>query len=336
MFVTRGFIHRVCITTIALFFGAWQTYGQSSASRNLILTYTCYLTNLPPKAKQADCWIPVPISNDRQTVEILAVDLINGRINSESKYGNQIYFRHFILDPKNIADTLTIMLRYKVTLNEKSVSEAKQLSLLPGDHMSADMQIYLGPNNLIPLQGPTAVLHQQLKLPAEPIPAARKIYDYLIDSMVYNYQAPGAGHGDAVWACSRRTGDCTDYHSVFIGICRSAGIPADHVFGLPLKIKQGKGEVNDWHCWARFWVEGPGWITIDASEAAKHPELRDYNFGTLSNTYITLSHGRDVVLEPVQQGPALNIFAAPYVEVDGNDFKNIKWTGVFQEESQNR
>jgi hypothetical protein len=139
-----------------------------------------------------------------------------------------------------------------------------------------------------------------------------------------------------VWACSSRTGDCSDYHSVFIGICRSAGIPADHVFGLPLKVKQGKGEVKDWHCWARFWVAGPGWITIDASEASKHPELRDYNFGTLSNNYLTLSHGRDVALEPVQHGPPLNIFADPYVEVDGVDFKNVKWMGVFQENNQNK
>jgi len=90
--------------------------------------------------------------------------------------------------------------------------------------------------------------------------------------------------------------------------------------------------VKDWHCWARFWVDGPGWITIDASEASKHPELRDYNFGTLSNTYLTLSHGRDVMLEPVQHGPALNIFADPYVEVDGNSFQNVRWIGSFQEE----
>ena len=70
--------------------------------------------------------------------------------------------------------------------------------------------------------------------------------------MVYNYKAPGAG--DVIWACTNKTGDCSDYHSIFIGVCRSSGIPADHIFGLPLKA--GKNETKDWHCWASFWVKG--------------------------------------------------------------------------------
>jgi transglutaminase-like putative cysteine protease len=120
--------------------------------------------------------------------------------------------------------------------------------------------------------------------------------------------------------------------AIFIGVCRSAGIPADHVFGIPLPATDSKGETAHWHCWARFWADGPGWITIDASEASKHPGLRDYNFGTLSNLYLTLSHGRDVILNPAQQGPPLNIFAEPYVEVDGSAFPEVKWVVGFQEE----
>jgi hypothetical protein len=194
------------------------------------------------------------------------------------------------------------------------------------------MGVYLNAARLIPLDGPIADLRQKLVLSAEPIRAARQIYDYLVTNMVYNYQAPGAGHGDAVWACNSRTGDCSDYHSVFIGVCRSAGIPADHVFGIPLRANGGKGAATDWHCWGRFWANGPGWITIDASEASKHPELRDYNFGTLSNVYLTLSHGRDVILEPAQRGLPLNIFADPYVEVDGIAYGGVKWVVDFQEE----
>jgi len=49
------------------------------------------------------------------------------------------------------------------------------------------MQVYLTANQLIPLQGPITALNQKLKLTAEPIRAARQIYDYLVGNMVYNY-----------------------------------------------------------------------------------------------------------------------------------------------------
>jgi hypothetical protein len=40
-----------------------------------------------------------------------------------------------------------------------------------------------------------------------------------------------------------------------------------------------------------------------------------------------MSHGRDVVLEPAQKGPALNIFIEPYVEIDGKPFMGIGMFG---------
>jgi transglutaminase superfamily protein len=309
--------------------------AQASAppSRHLMLSYTCHITGLPANAKQVDCWIPVPSTNDRQTVEILAADETHGRFTTEAKYGNKIYYRRFFADAAKPGDTLILRFVYKIKLDEKSVPEAKQLSSALAGGSNRNLGVYLTAAQLIPLDGPIRDLRKKLVLSAEPIRAARQIYDYLVTNMAYDYQVPGAGHGDAVWACNNRTGDCTDYHSVFIGVCRSAGIPADHVFGIPLRSKDGKGEATYWHCWARFWAEGPGWITIDASEASKHPELRDYNFGTLSNLYLTLSHGRDVILEPAQHGPPLNIFADPYVEVDGNAFPGVKWEVGFQEEN---
>ena len=132
--------------------------------------------------------------------------------------------------------------------------------------------------------------------------------------------ARGAGTGNAVWACDSKTGDCTDYHSVFIGVCRWRGIPADHVFGMPIPPEKTEGEIKFCHCWAQFWVAGIGWIPIDASRADKFPADRDYYFGTIGSTWVTLAHGRDVVLEPPQQGPPINMFHEPIAEADGDGY----------------
>jgi transglutaminase-like putative cysteine protease len=296
--------------------------------RIISVTYTCYLTGFPKNGKELSVWIPVPQTDQRQTVEITSANLSPGKFTHEKKYGNKMYYRKVNISSFPANDTFRITLTYRVRINEKKVPEAQQLSPLPKT-MPHNMKVYVSGNRLIPLDGVVADLTKQLDLPAQPIPAARQVYDYLINTMVYNYKAPGAGRGDVVWACTNKTGDCSDYHSVFIGVCRNMGIPADHTFGLPLKT--GKNETKDWHCWASFWVKGPGWITIDASEAAKHPELRDYNFGTLSNMYLTLTHGRDVTLSPSQKGEPLNLFADPYAEIDGKIFEGVKWVVNYKE-----
>lgn len=321
--------YKLYLILLSASFIARSGYADTTQPRTLTLIYTCHITNIPSAAKQLNCWIPVPSSDERQTVALLSGPA-SGKITTERKYGNQIYYSQIMMDKVNAKDSVTITLRYKIKLREKSVPEARALTNLPKADVGGKMKVYLTGNRLIPLDGPVETIRQQLQLEKEPIKAARQIYDYLIDNMIYNYKAPGAGIGDVLWACNSKTGDCSDYHSVFIALCRSEGIPADHVFGLPLSAAQGKGKVKDWHCWARFYVQGPGWITIDASEADKHPELRDYLFGTLSNKYLTVSHGRDVILEPAQQGPALNIFADPYVEIDGKPFTNVKWEGTFE------
>jgi transglutaminase-like putative cysteine protease len=152
--------------------------------------------------------------------------------------------------------------------------------------------------------------------------------------MVYNYKAPGAGKGNAVLACDSKTGDCTDYHSVFIGVCRWRGIPADHVFGLTMPPEKPEGEIRYSHCWARFWVDGVGWIPIDASRADKFPADREYYFGTLGTTWLTIAHGRDVVLEPPQQGEPENMFHGPVAEVDGKPFEGVRWLGYYKNVEQ--
>ena len=119
----------------------------------------------------------------------------------------------------------------------------------------------------------------------------------------------------------------------FIAVCRNLGIPADHEFGFLIRTKEHAGEIKSYHCWARFQVEGVGWIPLDASEADKHPELREYNFGSQSVDLLKFSHGRDVTLVPPQSGPPLNRFIYPYAEADGKPLatESVKFAVFFKD-----
>jgi transglutaminase-like putative cysteine protease len=315
--------------------------GQPPAERIVRLNFHCEIVSLPPGARTVDLWVPVPTSNERQTIKLLNEgELGAGRFTEEKTFGNRLYYRRFEMPPADgnkqggagQGVPLKVELVYDVDVREATVAAAKRLISTRADVPAVKFAPYLRETRTIPIRGRITDLASSIPLPdGEPLRVGRKIYDHLVDTMVYNHLAPGAGHGDAVWACDSKTGDCTDFHSVFIGVCRSRGIPADHVFGLPLPTDGPEGDIKHSHCWAQFWVADVGWVPIDASRANKYPKDREYYFGTLGSTWVTLAHGRDVVLEPPQRGAPINMLEGPVAEVDGKPFDRVRWWAHYKD-----
>lgn len=324
---SKLFLATLVLTALPVF-----AFSAERAQRRFEFTYTCDVTDLPSDATRVDIWMPVPVNTQGQTVE--RVEIVrpeSGKIRTEPEYGNRIFHNRFA-GPFRDGVKIGAELVFDVTRQEVVVPEAKSLAPSTGGDVPDDMAVYLAPNRMIPIDGKVAKIAAELKLSNDdPLATARKIYDYLIDTMEYNWKAEGAGRGDVRWACDSKTGDCTDYHSTFIALCRATGIPADHQFGFPVRTKNPTGKIPYNHCWARFWVKDVGWIPADISEADKHPELLAYNFGSLTADQLKMSHGRDVTLVPPQEGEPLNMFVYPYVEVDGEPYEAIKWSMTFKD-----
>jgi transglutaminase-like putative cysteine protease len=322
-------------------FGSDPAIANPPAERVVRLTFDCEIAELPPGARSVDFWVPMPSSNQRQTIKLLnARDLGAGRFTEDKVFGNRLYYRRFHIpavagDEKAKAGRrapIKLTLVYDVHVREETVAAAKQLISTRADVPGGKFVPYLAETRMIPIKGRITDLALGIQLPdGEPLRAGRKLYDHLVDTMTYNYLARGAGKGDAVWACDSKTGDCTDFHSVFIGLCRWRGIPADHVFGLPMPPEKAEGDIKYCHCWAQFWVAGVGWVPIDASRANKYPKDRDYYFGTLGSTWVTLAHGRDLVLEPPQKGGPINMLDGPVAEVDGKPFEGVRWSAHYKD-----
>ena len=125
-------------------------------------------------------------------------------------------------------------------------------------------------------------------------------------------------------ACEVGKGNCTDFHSLFISLARASGIPARFEMGVPLPEDTASGPIPGYHCWAEFFLEGRGWIRVDASEAWKHPELHEQYFGTYVPNRLQFVTGRDLVLSARHESTPLNLWIAPYVEVDGKPLDEVK------------
>ena len=175
---------------------------------------------------------------------------------------------------------------------------------------------YLGPDRLVPIDGEIKLVSAKVGDPdSSSYEQARTIYDYVIANMSYDKSGKGWGRGDAIYACNFKKGNCTDFHSLFIAIARSRGIPARFTIGFPLGAPT-TGKIPGYHCWAEFYSGGQ-WVPVDASEAWKHPQLRPYYFGHLDADRVAFTMGRDLVLKPRQSGEPVNFLIYPYVEVDG-------------------
>ncbi len=176
---------------------------------------------------------------------------------------------------------------------------------------------HLGRTRRVPLDGLIEqIAVQQSRGLESDASRIRAFYDYVVKNMRYAKHGEGWGQGDAIWACTEKYGNCTDFHSLFLGLARSQGIAARFHIGFPIPPAESAADVAGYHCWADAWDRERGWVPFDASEAWKAKRFDDY-FGALPSDRIVFTTGRDLVLEPPQAGAPLNYFIYPYAERGG-------------------
>jgi transglutaminase-like putative cysteine protease len=287
------------------------------ASRRFAFTYEAVLKDTPATARAAYLWLPYPPSNEYQSIrDVQVVSDMPHEIVTEPRYGNRsLRFRG---KPGVAAQTAT--LRFEVERKE----HVHRLGIDPGSaSRDKDAARWLGPDRRVPLDARVHRLAEETvvgkKTEAE---KARAIYDYTVTELKYDKSGEGWGQGDIYWACDNKRGNCTDFHAVFIGLSRAVGMPARFEIGFPIPEDRPEGEIAGYHCWADVYIDGFGWVPVDASEANKHPDKRAYFFGAHDQHRVLFTVGRDITL-PGMAGEPLNYFVYPYAEVDGAAYPGV-------------
>ncbi len=291
------------------------------SARTFEFTYLTKIPASPAGGKTLRIWIPLPRSDPYQRIGALKIESrFRFAKYRDPEYGNE--YLYLQVSAAQVSSPEEVRVSFQVTRQEHRVElsphHAGAQSAVVG---GTDLQRYLQPDRRVPLQGVIAELAaQETRGMRDSLAKARAIYDYVIATMRYDKSGTGWGNGDAIWACTAKRGNCTDFHSLFIGMMRAAGIPARFEIGFPLPADHHDGAVPGYHCWAEFYVEPYGWIPVDASEAWKHPDKKDYFFGAHDDNRLQFTVGRDIRLDPPQQGDPLNYFIYPYAELDGKPF----------------
>lgn len=317
----------------ALTLASWQTATQALGTPPTLRRFSFeYKTTVkvPPEAKKVELWLPVAQSDNFQTVELVAVEGGGLKLETtrEASLGNHML--HVALTPPGQQE-FTVTLKFDVLRREHLRKDfpATHSGMIPDE-----VKRWLEPDKLGPIEGRIRALAFEVTKGKEtPLDKARAIYDYVVSTMKYDKSGTGWGNGDIYWACDAKRGNCTDFHALFNGLCRAVGIPARFSIGFPLPPTRGQGEIGGYHCWSEFYLAGYGWVPVDASEAAKNPDKREYFFGAHDENRVQFTVGRDLELSPRQAGGPLNYFVYPYVEVDGKPYTELSKSFRFADQA---
>ena len=248
------------------------------------------------KGKVVKVWLPVAQSNDNQKITKVKYEVGKGgkaKITKDKKGNKMLYVKWGKnADPAN----RTITLSFHAKRNQVIAPKIKEKGKIPEKTQTEK---------------------------------ARAIYDWVYDNMVRDESVVGCGTGNVPELLNTKSGKCTDINSVFVGLCRAAGVPAREMFG----IRMNDADITkNQHCWAEFYIQGTGWIAADPADALKAVlknnwskdqqealDTKESYWGGWDAQRVELSRGRDITLNPAQNGKKLNNFGYPYAEVDGNE-----------------
>jgi hypothetical protein len=246
-------------------------------------------------------------------------------------------------------DTMTVVETFVLTRAEVrhriDPARARPLSAADRERLAAD----LAPNTHVVIDDEIRQLaHEIVGDETNPVLAARQLYNWVLHNVDYWVKDPqhkkASPVGSTTYCLTFRTGNCTDFESLWTSLARAAGIPTRIVYGSFFKPELNGYDLDQsYHCWAAFYAPGLGWIPHDvavadlyAGEIAVTPDNErlmrlttadgtfgpdparvDYYFGNLDERRLVWSIGRDLRLTPPQEAGPVNALPKAYVEVDG-------------------
>jgi transglutaminase-like putative cysteine protease len=315
--------------SLFLVLSSLPTFAQKE--RHFIFHYSFTVKNVSP-GERIRVWIPLAHSDPFQDVRVTSKsgDLPLKQVR-QPEYGNEVLYAETAkadkAEYKFTVDYDVVRREHVALVNGKAASDAPREK---APHV--ELARFLDADRLVPVTGlPAQLAQQETKGATTPLEKAKDIYEYVFRTMKYDKTGTGWGHGDTLWACDAKHGNCTDFHSVFISMARAEKIPARFQIGFPLPADKHSAEIPGYHCWAEFYLDKTGWVPVDISEASKHQEKHDYFFGAHDVNRVQFTQGRDLKLAPAQEGPPLNYFVYPYVEIGGKEYPNVSIAFSFED-----
>ncbi len=315
-----------------------------------------FQVKVPEGSKRLRGWFTIPQEVAEQKVADLRVESPYPHRFETDSAGNKFLY----VEVENpMGPEFTITETFTLTRSEARVAADPAKCGTMSDKEREEMARYLEPNKNVPIDDDLKKLANEIVgTETNHVKAARKIYDWVLANIDYWVKDPknkkASPVGSSTYCLASRTGNCTDFHSLWTSLARAEGIPTRIVYGSFFKAElDGQDIDQSYHCWLEFYAPGIGWIPHDVAVAdifvgdftvnpdndekvrrttadgykGGDPAKVEYYFGNLDERRVTWSVGRDLTLTPKQEAGPVNAIAKAYIEVDGKALPDNKDAG---------
>ena len=302
---------------------------------------------VPEGAQRLRIWVALPQDNDpAQQVRDLKIEAPYAyRIERDSEGSRVLYLEGVNPKDKEVTIVETFGLTRREIRDQVDATKARPLT----DADRARFAKYLEANKHVVIDPEIRKLADEIVgNETNPVLAARKLYDWVLENVEYWVKDPtnkkASPVGSTSYCLTFRTGNCTDFESLWASLARARGIPTQIVYGSFLKPDlRAQDQDQSYHCWAEFYAPGLGWVHHDVAVAdlyhgdfpvnadnerllrltvadgvfGNDPAKVNYYFGSLDERRVVWSRNRDLMMTPRQDGEPVNALPKAYVEVDG-------------------
>jgi transglutaminase-like putative cysteine protease len=300
-------------------------------------------------------WLPIPLMEDTPYQKSLGntwkAEGAMASMAQDAKSGAAFVYAEW----PEAAQNPTLQLTSRVATRDYTVDLTK-----PGSMPKADpklLAMYTEPTDLLPTDGIVRDTAKKIVkgVRGGHLAQARAVYDWVVESTFRDPKTRGCGLGDikTMLETNNLGGKCADINAMFVGLCRSVGIPARDAYGVRVATSQfgfkslGKsGDITKaQHCRAEFYLEGHGWVPVDPGDVRKvileeQPGLtlqdevvkraRAFLFGNWEMNWMAYNYAHDLLLPKATRGK-IGYLMYPQCEtaegrLDSLDPENFRYT----------
>jgi transglutaminase-like putative cysteine protease len=313
--------------------------------RSFELTMTI---NVPEAKGTTRLWLPVP---DVDTEYQKAADhswtgnAVTARLVSDKARGVRMLYAEFPASES----APTLQLTSRVQTRSRAVDWSRPGSV---NEDPALLKASVAPTELLPVDGlvhKTAL--EATRGASTDVDKARALYQWVVNNAHREPKTRGCGVGDikAMLESGNLGGKCADLNAIFVGMCRSVGIPARDIYGLRLAPSAfgyrelGANSANlkgAQHCRAEAFLRGHGWVAMDPADALKvmRQEMPDWIkdpahpiaapvvkglFGSWEGNWVAYNTAHDITLPGVSGKSTLPFLMYPQGENANGRFDEL-------------
>ena len=162
---------------------------------------------------------------------------------------------------------LELSIPFLPSYGQRSIDVALFIEVAPNQTQESlateRLEQWLLPQRFIESDNAKIITHAALLKRDFTVDTIKAIYDWVVSNMNYaGYQAQDYG---AMYALQELRGDCTEYASLVVALCRANLIPARRVGGY-VTDRNMAPKPSDYHDWAEVWIDKK-WRIVDAQKS---------------------------------------------------------------------